>query len=128
MNMNFDNRRKFHRISFDGQANLDFITNSYDRCQIRNISLTGMFVEGRFQQKQVQYCRIALFHKEKSENNCLRASGKVVWSNEEGVGLQFTAMSFENYMLLLTTLINKAEQPAIILKEFPKDCPFEITS
>ena len=85
-----------------------------------------MFVVGNFQQHQVENCHIRLFHKEKSGNNCLRASGKVVWNNNEGVGLKFTAMTFENYMLLLTTLINKAKLPAIILREFPKNPPFEV--
>ena len=128
MNMKIYNRRKFHRINFDGQASLDFINGSYECCQIKNLSLTGMFVAGEFQRQHLENCRIVVFHKEKSGNNCLRASGKVVWCNDEGVGLEFTTMSFENYMLLLTTLVDKAEQPAVILREFPKNCPFEISS
>lgn len=128
MNNKFDNRRKFHRINFDGMINLKFIDNSYDCCQVKNLSLTGMFILGNFQQQNLKYCRAVLFHKEKSGNNCLRASAKVIWSNAEGVGLIFTAMTFENYMLLHTTLINNTEQPEIILREFPKDCPFEISN
>ena len=128
MNIKFDNRRKYHRVNFDGKADLDFITASHNYCQVKNLSSTGMFLLGNFQQQNLKYCRIVLFHKEKSRNNCLRASGEFVWGNAEGVGLRFTSMTFENYMLLHTTLINKTEQPAIILREFPKDCPFEISS
>ena len=124
--MKFDNRRKFHRINLNGKVNLKFTDDRYDCYQIKNLSLTGMFVIGNFQQQQVEDCHIELFHKEKSANNCLRASGKVIWSNNEGVGLKFTGMTFRSYMLLLTTLINKAKQPAIILREFPKNAPFEI--
>jgi hypothetical protein len=125
--MKQDNRRKFHRIDFDGKVSLNFTDDSFECCQIKNLSLTGMFVQGKFWEQEEEDCNIRIFHKEKSANNCLRASGKVVWSNDEGAGLQFTAMTFENYMLLLTTLINKADRPAIILREFPKNSPFEIT-
>ena len=125
--MKFDNRRNFHRINFAGKVNLQFIDNRYDGCQIKNLSLTGMFIKGNFQQQREINCLVRLFHKENSGNNSLRASGEVVWNNDEGVGLRFTSMTFENYMLLQTTLINKAEQPVAILRELPKNCPFEIT-
>ena len=97
--MKFKNRRKFHRINFDGKVNLQFADGSYDCCQIKNLSLTGMFVEGDFQQHSVEDCHIKLFHKETSGDNSLKATGKVVWCNEEGLGMQFTQMTFEDYML-----------------------------
>ena len=125
--MKTSNRRKFHRVQFDGMVTLQFADENYDCCQIKNLSLTGMYVTGDFQQHEIENCQVRLFHSEKSGNNCLKATGEVVWSNDEGAGFRFTKMTFENYMLLLTTLINKAKQPAIILNEFPKDCPYEIT-
>ena len=128
MNIKHNNRRKFHRINFDGKANIKFIDDSYDWCHVKDLSLTGMFVKGNFKRHQLEDCHVQLFHKEKSGNNSLHVSARVVWSNEAGVALRFTTMSFENYMLLHTTLINKAEQPAIILHEFPENSPFEITS
>ncbi len=127
MNIKFENQKKFHRVNFDGMVSLKFNDDSYDCCQVKDLSLTGMFVKGNFQQ-QVGDCLINLFHKEKCGNNSLQASGEIVWSNDEGVALKFTTMSFENYILLQTTLINKAEQPATILRELPKDSPFEISS
>lgn len=77
--MKFKNRRKFHRINFDGKVNLQFADGSYDCCQIKNLSLTGMFVEGDFQKHSVEDCHIKLFHKETSGDNSLKATGKVVW-------------------------------------------------
>ena len=86
-----------------------------------------MFVKGNFKQQEGN-CLVRVFHKETSGNNSLQASGEVVWNNDEGIGLKFTSMSFENYMLLHTTLINKAAQPALVLHELPENSPFEITS
>ena len=73
-------------------------------------------------------CEIQLFHNDKSGNNSLRASAEVVWSDAGGIGLKFTNMTFENYMLLMTTLINNAELPSIVLNQFPKNSPFEISN
>ena len=119
-------RRIFQRISFDGQASLDFISGSYECCKINNLSLTGMFVTGDFKLQNVTNCFVKIFHNEKTGNNCLLASAKVVWRNDVGIGLKFTAMTFENYQLLLTTLSSKAERPEIILRELPNHYPFEV--
>lgn len=128
LNMKITNRRKFHRINLSERVDLEFSDDSYDCCQIKNLSLTGMFVSGKFPQKQEETCKINLFHKTKTSKTRLHASAIVVWGNEMGVGLKFTSMTHDSYMLLLATLINNAEQSAIILHEFPKSCPFELES
>ena len=125
--MKFQNQREFHRINFSGKTSLQFIDNSYESCQIKNLSLTGMFVLGNFKHQREENCLVRLFHEENSGDNSLRASGEVVWNNGEGAGLRFTSMTFENYMLLQTTLINKANKPIEILRELPENCPFDIT-
>ena len=124
--MKIKNRRKFHRINFSERVDLEFVDESYDSCQVKNLSLTGMFVIGKFPHKQEDNCQIDLFHKTESSKTCLHASATVVWESEMGVGLRFTSMTRNSYMLLLSTLINNAEQSAIILHEFPKSCPFII--
>jgi len=128
MNIKSKNRRKFHRINIDGQVNLDFIDDVYKDCLIKNLSLTGMFVIGNFQQRYAENCSINIFHKTKSNNINLQASAEVVWGDDEGIAFKFTSMTFDSYMMLVSTLINNAEQPAIILREFPKNCPYEIMS
>ena len=119
-------RRKFHRIQYDGQVKVKLAGESDNFFSAGNLSLTGLFVQGNFQQTPDQDCLIQFVRKEKPENTYLEMIGKVVWSNENGMGVKFTSMKFNNYMLLISTLINNAEQPAIILSEIPKDCPYEI--
>ena len=126
MIMDIDNRRKYQRIDFDGEVDLEFADHVYHCCQIKDLSLTGMFVQGDINQHPSGNCIVKIFHKEKNGDNCMIASGEVVWRNEEGIGLKFTDMTLENYTLLQTTLSKKAEQPAIILQEFPHNYPFEI--
>ena len=126
--MKNDNRRKFQRIDFDGNVELKFVNYSYDSCPVKNISLTGLFIEGNFQKRKAINCHVQIFHKDKNGNNSLRALAKVVWKNNEGIGLKFTAMTFENYLLLQTTLINKAKESEPILREIPKNCPYLISN
>lgn len=126
MNMEFENQRKFHRIDFDGQANLKFIDGFSNCCQVKNLSLTGMYVTGNFLEYQQRNCVIKIFHREKSGNNSLQVYGEIVWSNDAGAGVRFTSMALEHYILLQTTLITNAEEPATILREFPHSYPFEV--
>lgn len=128
MNDNFVDRRKFHRVSFDGRVHLQFSRREYDHLQVKDISLTGMFVKGKIRHRQMENCHITIFHKDKTGNNCLKALGEIVWSNEEGAGLKFSVMTVESYILLQSTLIHHTEQPAILLREFPEDCPFEVAT
>ena len=128
MNIKFENRRKFHRINFDGQVNLDFMGDRHDHCQIKNLSLTGMFVTGDFSQQQTENCLINISHNRKPEKIHLGAAGKVVWNSMDGIGMKFTSMKFDSYMSLHATLIEEAEFPLVVLSEFPEICPFEITS
>lgn len=121
-------QRKFHRINYDGKAYLQFFDDRYESCEVENLSLGGMYVKGQLRQPKGKECQIKLFHKDTSGDNSLLATAEVIWKSDEGVGLKFTKMTFENYMLLTTTLINNAEQPAIILYQFPKKAPFEINN
>ena len=121
-------RRKFHRIRYGGQVKVQLSTDSDNLYTAGNLSLTGLYVQGNFQQTQKQECFIRFVRNDNPDNTYLEISGKVVWSDEEGMGLQFTSMKYNNYMLLISTLINNAEKPAIILSEIPKEYPFEITA
>ena len=114
-------RRKFHRINFDGPVNIKLSGESYDSCKVGNLSLTGIFVQGNFQRAdQEQECCIQFIRTENSENSYLEMDGEVVWRNKDGMGLRFTSMKHDNYMRLISTLINNAAQPVRILSEIPK--------
>ena len=127
MNMKFDNQRKFQTISFDGKAYLKFANHSYDSCQIKHLCLTGFFIKGDFLKCRARNCSVQIFHTDEHGNNSLKASAKVILQNDKGIGLNFTEMTFENYLLLQTILINKSKSPEIILRELPNNSPFFIS-
>lgn len=128
MNHKLHNRRKFHRIKFNGQVSVEIGDESYDCCHVRNLSLTGMYVAGDFKHDKAGGCLINFVRDENPEKIYLRAAGEVVWGNEEGIGLKFTAMKMDHYQLFVTTLINNAELPVVVLGQLPPECPFDILS
>ena len=126
MNIQSKYRRRFHRVNIDEEVNLESTGDAYNHCRVKNMSVGGMFVAGFFPQKNAENCKIKIYAHPNSNKPCFRAAVSVVWNNEEGSGLKFTAMNPESYMFLRTTLINNAEQPAVIIYDLAKPCPFEI--
>lgn len=126
MNIESKNRRRFHRINIDKEANLELNGGCYDGCLIKNMSVGGMFVAGCPPQKNKVNGVIIIYNNTKSEIPPFQAAVSVAWSNEEGIGLEFTAMNPDSYDFLRTTLINNAEQRSVILHDLTRTCPFEI--
>ena len=109
-----ETRRKFTRIHFDRQVKLEFIDDSF-YSEVKNLSLTGMFIIGNFQKLESKYCLIDLYQTKKSANFSLRASAKVVRNNDKGIAVQFISMPLDSCKFLQSTLPK------------PEDFPFKIT-
>ncbi len=119
-------KRKFDRINFHRHVELDFQAKNYLDCEIENLSLTGMFVLGRFDQHVDEHCLVKLSQKGVSSHIKLLALTHVVRKNDEGMALEFTSMSFDSYMFLQVTLLYEADEPLAIGLELPEECPFVI--
>lgn len=119
-------KRKFTRIHFDRQVNLDFFTDSYDSCQIKDLSLTGMYVLGSFQHHVGEHCLLNLIQTGSSSGLSLLASAKVIRKDDEGIAIEFSSMSSDSYMFLQVILLYEAEDPLFVGVELPENCPFEI--
>jgi len=121
-----DTHRKFTRIIFDGQVDLEFISDSYHHCRIKNLSLAGMFAIGDFQKQVGKNCNIDLVPADISKDLRLQALAKVVRKNDEGIAIKFTSMPFDSYIFLQATLLNEAEDLLVNKKILAEDYPFEV--
>ena len=126
MDIKSANRRKYHRIEFDGVACLKINEHDYDCSLIVDLSLTGMFVKGNFQKHIMENCIVRIFSNKNTDQDSVIATGEVVRVNNDGMALQFTEMTLENYTLLKSTLAENAEDSLVIMSEFPDAPPFEI--
>lgn len=126
--MSGQEKRRYVRIDFERQVQLSFFTEVYDNCQVKNISLGGMFVEGSFPYKTDDQCQVKIAQTSKSASLKLKALAKVIRRDDEGVALQFISMSFESLLTLEMILLFEARETSsdaeIIL---PENIPFEIS-
>lgn len=118
--------RQYSRVNFHRKVNIDFHGSNYNEAQIRDLSLTGMFIFGVFQQKVGDYCLLNLVQTGATSDLSIHASAKVVRKDDEGIAIVFCAMSFDSYMFLQMSLLYEAEEPLVIGLELPEHCPFEI--
>jgi len=124
--MTTQNKRQFTRIHFTRKVRLQFDGTDYEFCQIKDLSLTGMFVFGSFKQKVGDTFIVNLCQTGASTKLAMNATAKVVWINDYGLAIQFKSMAFDSYMFLQTTLLYEAENPLFIGLELPEKRPFEI--
>ena len=119
-------KRSFSRIEFHRHVTLEFISAAYNECEIKDLSLTGMFVFGSFSQQIGEKCIVHYCQKGRSTDIILLAMAEVVRVTEEGLAIEFREMTFDSYMYLEVVLLYEAQQPLVIGQEFPENSPFNI--
>lgn len=119
--------RKYTRLPIDAYVNVEFISDRYDECVVKNLSLTGMFIRGDFQQLENYYCNINLSLSSKPEDSFLQGLGKVVRKDDDGMAIEFASMHLDSYLLLQATLLNQTDDPLLNNKLVTEECPFEVT-
>lgn len=122
-----DSYRKFTRILFDRYVNLEFVRSCYKECQVKDLSISGMFVLGDFQELEDNYCIVNLVQTGVSTGLSLNALAKVARREKDGIAVEFSSMPFDSYMFLQVTLLNESEDPFINEKILSEECPFEVT-
>ena len=125
--MSVQEKRRYFRIHFKRQVQISFSTQAYDKCQVKNISLGGMFVEGTFPDKTEEECHINLVQKTKNAYLAFKALAKVVRKEDEGIALEFVSMSFKSLLSLeMILLFEPSDTTSESDIELPKDLPFEV--
>ena len=125
--MSEQEKRRFVRIHFERQVQLDFFTEFYDNCQIMNLSFGGMFVNGNFPHTVDDQCYINLAQTSKTTSLTLKALAKVTRRDDEGIALEFVSMSFESLLSLeMVILYQEREKSADSDIQLPENIPFKI--
>lgn len=119
-------KRKFTRIFFDRLVDLNFFGDLFKHCQIKDLSLTGMFILHPIEQNIGEYCLVRLTQTSRYSGLSLHALAKVVRKNKQGIAIEFVSMSFDSYIFLQLSLLCEAEETLTVGLELPDNCPFEI--
>ena len=121
-------RRRHARIDLERQVELEFFTEVYDKCQVKNISSGGMFILGKFPPELDDRCYINFTQTSQNTRLTLQAFAKVVRRNDEGIALEFTSMSFESLLSLeMILLYEEKEKTSRVEIKLPEVLPFEVS-
>lgn len=98
------NRRQFTRINIQRDVALDFGKNKYEY-PMSNYSLSGMYVQGNFNQQIGDICTVKLSVSDADPKVTIGAICLVVRVNQDGLALKFTSMEPDSFLFLQETLL-----------------------
>ncbi|WP_420208667.1 PilZ domain-containing protein [Candidatus Electronema sp. JC] len=112
--------RRFTRVNFNHNVELNFSGRIYDAQKICNLSLGGFCVRGQFDQQIGDICAVELREAAGKPLN-FHAEGKVVWIGGNSMAVEFTAMDHDSFLCLQTALLYQADDPLLLGTEFGRD-------
>ncbi len=121
------NARKNARIFCAKMVGISFGDRPRNFYSIRNISLSGLFIEGWFWQKPGKRCDIILTEHWLDQDYVMTLSGKVTRLEQEGIAIQFTGMDWDTLTMLQTSLLYESQNPIKMAEEFAQECAFTIS-
>lgn len=108
MFIELDVQREYARVPFKRYVDIEFISDTYGHCQVKDLSLNGMFIIGKFKNYEGKLCIISLEQNVSTTELSLSALAKVVRQDEKGMAIQFSSMTFESYIYLQVFLLHEA--------------------
>jgi len=118
-------RRRFSRVNLQWAARLDFGAVEYKRF-VNNVSLSGLYIEGDFQQKIGDLCAISLKQSCLFVEDDIRAVGIIARISEYGMAVEFLSMKLDSFFFLQVMLFSKAIDQAALGREFIFSNIFEL--
>lgn len=116
-------RRRCTRIEISLDIFLDFGTRKY-RHFANNLSLSGLYVKGFYEQKAGDACIIELRQANDRHGATVRALASAVRVDETGMALKFISMKIDSFLLLETVFSSFAEDPQLLGGESLADISF----
>jgi hypothetical protein len=123
MRRNTVDRRRFTRVDILLDVYLDFGVRRY-RHFANNLSLSGLYVKGFYEQKAGDVCIIDLKQAKYGQDAVIRAVCSAVRVNETGMALKFISMKLDSFLLLQTVFSSFAEDPGLLGGESLEDISF----
>jgi len=123
MMRNTVDRRQFTRVDILLDVCLDFGVRKY-RHFANNLSLSGLYVKGFYEQKAGDVCVIDLKQANSGQEAIIRAVCSAVRVNETGMALKFISMKLDSFLLLQTVFSSFAEDPGLLGGESLEDISF----
>ena len=126
VSMGSKNKRQFTRLYTHLDANIDFGSQQYNKRSVQNISLGGLYVTGRFNQRPGDICTISLNQSELEVDLEIHATCSVIRGSVNGMALEFTSMKLDDFCHLQAILLYEADDPFVLGTEFVNNMDIEL--
>ena len=123
MMRNAVDRRQFTRVDILLDVCLDFGVRRY-RHFANNLSLSGLYVKGFYEQKAGDACIIDLKLASYGQGAIVRAVCSAVRVNETGMALKFISMKIDSFSILQTVITSFTEDSELLAGESLEDISF----
>ncbi len=111
-------RRKNTRVPFEASVDLRFKGKTFKDCDIRNLSINGMFVLGGLKRNIGERCDITLHLTGAKTKVSLRMKANIVRLEETGIGLHFYEMDLDSFHHLKNIVYYNSLNPDDMEDEF----------
>jgi len=118
-------RRRFTRVDILLDVCLDFGVRRY-RHFANNLSLSGLYVKGFYEQKAGDVCIIEIKQVDCGQGSVIRVVCSAVRVDETGMALRFISMKIDSFLLLQTVFSSFAEDPKLLGGESLEDISFTL--
>ena len=120
---NLSDNRRFTRVIFSRTAKLTLGTEVYEQRRVYNLSLGGLFLEGRYNVDVGEACELELYETGRHSCLILKFQVRVVRVEEGGLALEFLNMPVDSYSFLQTMVLYSTDDPFGVSLEFLEDFP-----
>ncbi|MDD2466482.1 MAG: PilZ domain-containing protein [Desulfobulbus sp.] len=111
-------KRRHSRVSFERSVKLYAHDATIRGFHVKNLSLGGMYLEGKGDLATGQNCHIELHETGRRSSMIYRISGKVVHAESNGLGIEFTGMEEHSLMYVQTMLLYSSDDPFATAEQF----------
>lgn len=104
-------KRSHVRVDFTRTISLVAGEGLQERYPARNLSLSGLYLEGVIDASLGECCRLEVHDTGPVSSQFYDFSGKISRRDETGIGVEFTAMGGESLKFLQTVVLYSADDP-----------------
>jgi hypothetical protein len=105
-----ERKRRDSRVPFHAVVSLAFADGgTFSNCEIRDLSLRSIFIEGVDGRGVGETCRLELCLTGTSSRTCLSIEGTVVRRQEAGIAVRFTSMDPDSFFHLQNIIYYNSE-------------------
>ena len=105
-------RRQNTRVPFRAKVDVDFRDRRYEGCQVLDLSIKGIRLQGAGEGRPGEVCQLTLCLSGTSSELCLHMQGEVVRTpGQQGLAVHFTAVDLDSFYHLKNIVYYNADDP-----------------